>query len=576
MDMMLEQFKTIFDRPEKVKRLRETILDLAVRGKLVKQDPNDEPASVLLERIKEEKERLVKEGKIKREKPLPEIREDEKPYELPRGWEWVRLEYCTQFINGYAFKSNTYVTEGNNQIIRLGNVKNEGLILEKKDIYIPDNIANECENYMIIEDDILVTMTGTRNKRDYFFTYKVRKSDLVRKKLFLNQRVGLIRGYIPKQNYFFNVVLKSNYILNKIFESETGTANQGNIGVRAINELVIPMSPLNEQKRIVEKVDSLMTFCDKLEKALEKKVHYGELSAKSIFNAVGSVSTVKELEETLRFILLNFKDLSLGDNAVKELKNCILQLAVQGKLVPQDPDDESAEVLLEKITEEKERLIKEGKIKREKPLGEIREEEKPFELPDGWKYCRMNDIVDVRDGTHDSPKYISEGGFPLVTGKDFYGGKLNFSKTKYISKEDYEKIITRSKVDVGDILYSMIGGNIGSMILIEDQLDIAIKNVALFKRYIKDSFEPKYLMFYLKANLKNMKSLSKGGAQPFISLLILRNYLFTLPPLNEQRRIVEKANSLMSLCDELEKKIEKMKSYSNRLMESILKDSFKA
>ena len=260
---------------------------------------------------------------------------------------------------------------------------------------------------------------------------------------------------------------------------------------------------------------------------------------------------------------------------IDKLRQSILQEAVQGKLVPQDPNDEPASVLLERIKEEKERLIKEGKIKKEKPLPSITEDEIPYELPEGWEWCRLQEAIDVRDGTHDTPKYVESGGYPLVTGKDFYSGKLEFSQTKYISKEDYEKIILRSKVDRGDILFSMIGGNIGSMVIFEEDIEIAIKNVALFKKYYEGSVDNKYLFYFLKANINNIKTLSKGGAQPFVSLNILRNYLFALPPLNEQKRIVEKVDQLMALCDELEKNIEQSKKDSELLMQSVLQEAFK-
>ena len=196
-------------------------------------------------------------------------------------------------------------------------------------------------------------------------------------------------------------------------------------------------------------------------------------------------------------------------------------------------------------------------------------------MPEGWEWCRLQEAIDVRDGTHDTPKYVESGGYPLVTGKDFYSGKLEFSQTKYISKEDYEKIILRSKVDRGDILFSMIGGNIGSMVIFEEDIEIAIKNVSLFKKYYEGSVDNKYLFYFLKANINNIKTLSKGGAQPFVSLNILRNYLFALPPFEEQKSIVEKVDQLMALCDELEKNTEQSKKDSELLMQSVLQEAFK-
>lgn len=237
---------------------------------------------------------------------------------------------------------------------------------------------------------------------------------------------------------------------------------------------------------------------------------------------------------------------------IKMLKDKILQLAIEGKLVEQNPNDEPASVLLERIKAEKERLIREKKIKKEKPLPEISEEEKSFEIPDSWIFCRFTDVIDVRDGTHDTPKYVEEEKYPLITGKDFMNGKLNFQKTKYISKDDYEKIIERSKVEKDDIIYSMIGGNIGSMVLINDITEIAIKNVALFKKYCQDSFISKYLLYFLEARKQIMKNSARGGAQPFLSLAMLRNEIFALPPLEEQKRIVAKVEELFKIIDELD------------------------
>lgn len=161
--------------------------------------------------------------------------------------------------------------------------------------------------------------------------------------------------------------------------------------------------------------------------------------------------------------------------------------------------------------------------------------------------------MDVRDGTHDTPKYI-EHGYPLITSKDFKNGKFDFSKTKYISSTDYQNIIKRSKVEVGDILYSMIGGNIGSMIQIrqENYFDMAIKNVALFKPYPKQSISTEYIAFFLESKIREYQSIAIGGAQPFVGLDVFRNTLVPLPPLAEQKRIVAEIERCFALIDQIE------------------------
>ena len=276
----------------------------------------------------------------------------------------------------------------------------------------------------------------------------------------------------------------------------------------------------------------------------------------------------------------------------KQLKNSILQWAIQGKLVPQDSNDEPASVLLDKIRQEKERLIKEKKIKRDKnasiiyrgednsyyekilATGEVKciDEEIPFEIPQGWGWVRLNSYSDVRDGTHDTPQYVVSG-YPLITSKDFIGGIFDFSKTKYIDERTFIEINKRSNVQIGDILFSMIGGNIGSMILItkENYFDMAIKNVALFKHYIYNDILIKYLYLYLQSQVVSIKNTASGGAQSFVSLNMLRNYLMPIPPLNEQNRIIEKFKSLDFVIQRYEKSYRKLNNLKQELFPKLRK-----
>ena len=233
----------------------------------------------------------------------------------------------------------------------------------------------------------------------------------------------------------------------------------------------------------------------------------------------------------------------------RELKNSILQQAIQGKLVEQRPEEGSAEELYRQIQQEKQRLIAEGKIKKEKPLPEITEDEKPFDIPETWKWVRFSEILDVRDGTHDTPKYVLEG-IPLVTSKNLVAGTIDFATTKCISNEDAVAINNRSEVNTGDILFAMIG-TIGNPVLVRKDRDFCIKNMALFKPIDSHLFEMKYLLFFLQHRQYQMKKDASGGVQSFVSLLFLRNYLIPLPPLAEQKRIVAKLEQLLPLCERL-------------------------
>ncbi|WP_195428096.1 restriction endonuclease subunit S [Clostridium sp. D46t1_190503_E9] len=544
MDMMLEQFKTIFDRPEKVKKLRETILDLAVRGKLVEQDPNDEPTSVLLDRIKEEKERLIKEKKIKKEKSLAEISEDEIEYFIPKSWRWCKLPNVYSVYGNSSSKIKTNELEENGKI---------PVVSQGKELIV--GYSNQVDKVVKLEGNSVVIF-GDHTKEvklvDFDFICGA-------------DGVKVLLPICCNIKYFYW------FLKNVKIDSRDYGRN-----FKKLNEKLIPIPPLEEQKRIVEKVDSLMVFCDKLEKALEKKVHYGELAAKSVFNAVGNVSTVEELEETLRFILLNFKDLSLGDNAVKELKNCIIQLAVQGKLVPQDSNDEPAEVLLEKIREEKERLIKEKKIKKEKPLAEI--SDNPYIIPSRWSLVRLGTLAKGIEYGTSTKADLDQSKVPVLRMNNIIDGKIDYKNLKYVDSDI--KDLPRLYLNNKDLLFNRTNSYelVGKTAVFK-----GLDNSMTFASYLirielfNEMVNAEYINIVMNSNLYRISQIepeiTQQNGQANFNGTKLKSTIIPLPPIEEQKRIVEKVDSLMILCDELEKKIQKQKDYSNRLMESILKSS---
>jgi type I restriction enzyme S subunit len=265
-----------------VKQLRQAFLREAMQGALTakwrKENPDVEPASTLLSKIKAEKEKLVKDGKLKKDKPLPSIKEDEIPFEITENWEWCKLGMINNdLLGGYAFKSDRYVKKSNYQVIRLGNVKPNQLVLETNPIYIDDKYAKEAEKVELLPNDILITMTGTRAKRDYLFSLLLDIKDFNDLSLFLNQRVGCFR-FNPNVSYeFINNVLKLPVLLEPIYISATGAANQANIGVDALNNMFIPLPPLSEQQQIVTKLDELMQYCDDLEKSIKTSQQQNEM-----------------------------------------------------------------------------------------------------------------------------------------------------------------------------------------------------------------------------------------------------------------------------------------------------------
>lgn len=253
----------------------------------------------------------------------------------------------------------------------------------------------------------------------------------------------------------------------------------------------------------------------------------------------------------------------------QDLKNSVLQLAIQGKLVEQRAEEGTARELIEQIELEKERLIKEKKLREEKHLPKIAEEEIPFEIPESWEWVRLSGVVDVRDGTHDSPRYY-ETGIPLITSKNISNGGLSFDNVKYISKEDAKKINERSNVDTGDILFAMIG-SIGNPVIVNKDRDFCVKNVALFKVFSKEKLYVKYLYWFLFFEQFVIKRIASGGVQLFVSLKVFRNYLFPLPPYEEQKRIVKKVEDLLTYIEKYDKAYSKLEVLDKKFQEDIQK-----
>lgn len=311
------------------------------------------------------------------------------------------------------------------------------------------------------------------------------------------------------------------YIQSPLFQeqfSDSMTGIIGGVSIKKIKAISVRYPSIAEQKRIVEKIDELMARVADLEKSADALA-------------------------------------SLKKSFPSDVRDALLRAAMQGKLTEQLPEDGDAEELLEQIRAEKEKLISEGKIKKQKPLAPITDDEIPFSIPENWKWVRLNDILDVRDGTHDSPKYVkADVGVPLVTSKNLRNGSIDYSDVKYISIADSEAINQRSKVDINDILMAMIG-TIGNPVKVVEEPHYSIKNMALLKHLPENMPSMDYILQVLNWAVSDMKEKSSGGVQKFVSLNFIREYPIPLPPLAEQKRIVERIDSLLSNINMVEKLI---------------------
>lgn len=434
---------------------------------------------------------------------------DEVPFEIPDSWEWTRLG----FVSSYAeTKKKIKAQDAPPDLwqLDLEDIEKGGRILEHKTVgerkAVGDKTFFEAGNVLYSK------------LRPYLLKVLVAPADGICTPEIVP--FSLYGKILPEYIVAF---LKSPYV-DGVINAVTYGVKMPRVGTQTMTSLLLPLPPLNEQQRIVNKINEVMPVVAKYDTTYSK---------------------VKELNETFP----------------EALKRSILQWAVQGKLVPQDPTDEPAKALLERIREEKQQLIKKGKIKKDKHESIIFrrdnshyekrgsdevciDEEIPFEIPTGWNWSRLGTCLDVRDGTHDTPRYVAEG-VPLVTSKNLSNGKIDFTTAKLISREDSQVINQRSKVESGDIMYAMIG-SIGNPVLYQGNDEFSIKNMALFKR-VSNGMDMEYVYWFLVLVQEDMKKAASGGVQSFVSLGYLRNYLIPVPPIAEQKRICSTIGQIIPL-----------------------------
>lgn len=551
-----------------IQKLRELILELAVRGKLVPQDPNDEPASVLLEKIAVEKARLVKEKKIKKPKKLPEISKEEKPFSLPKGWAWVRLGEISEANTGYAFKSSQYLNEGT-FVLRVTNIEPNGKIDTYDAKYIDSqSAANDYEKFSLEENDVLLVMVGGS-------LGKIGVVDADCLPAVLNQNMWkLVRyGDIALQ-YFIMAIRNINANQLEITSSTHGHLSQGEYMSK-----LFALPPLAEQHRIVAKVDDLMALCDQLEQRQTTQQLTHQTLVTTLLEAITRPgSDDHNTQAEIELLFANFDTLFTTEQSIDQLKQTLLQLAVMGKLVPQDPNDQPASELLQKIAREKVRLIKEKKIKTQQPLPEISDEEKPFPLPQGWEWVRLGDVANIVSGNaFKSSDFNEQAGVKTIKITNAGVGELietedylpaSFAKefdAHVVEKDDLILALTRPYISTGLKVSKCPESYHGALL---NQRVSAIKCYSLF---ISDFA---FLVMRSPFVLKTYQDRFGGsGLQPNLKVSDVTELLMPMPPNNEQHRIVAKVDQLMALCDQLKTRLQQAQTTQQHLADAIVEQA---
>ncbi|MBB9114853.1 restriction endonuclease subunit S [Escherichia coli] len=523
-----------------IKKLRELILELAVRGKLVPQDPNDEPASELLKRIAAEKAELVKQGKIKKQKPLPEISEEEKPFELPQGWEWVTLATVGEIVGGGTPKSDNPQFWAKNGIkwitpADLYGLKGKYITSGARDIS-PAGLSNSSARLM--------------PKGSVLFSSRapIGYVAIADAELSTNQGFKSCVPYIKESaEYIYYFLLAS---AKKIDAEASGTTFKEVSGA-IVSKILLPLPPLSEQLKIVSRANELMSLCDQLEQQSLTSLDAHQQLVETLLGTLTDSQNAEELAENWTRISEHFDTLFTTEASVDALKQTMLQLAVMGKLVPQDPNDEPASELLKRIAQEKAQLVKEGKIKKQKSLPPISDEEKPFELPEGWEWSYLSDIGILARGRskhrpRNDPTLYADGTIPLVQTGDVArsNGCINTYSALY-----NQLGLSQSKLWNKGTLCITIAANIADSGILN--FDACFPDSVVGFTPYENEIPVLYFHYFMMTIKSTLEKFAPSTAQKNINIDILSQLFFPCPPLEEFHRIVDKVQNLLSVCDVL-------------------------
>ncbi|MFW1556754.1 restriction endonuclease subunit S [Vibrio parahaemolyticus] len=523
-----------------IKKLRELILELAVRGKLVPQDSNDEPASALLERIAGEKAQLVKEKKIKKPKKLEPISTEDYLFDIPSSWSWERLGNIGETNIGLTYSPKEAGDEGI-PVLRSANI-------QKGKIDLSDlvRVQKEVKDSVLVEIGDLLICARNGSKA---LVGKTAQIKALNEPMAFGAFMAIFRSCI---NDYIEVFLNSPVYRRNLDGVSTTTINQ--VTQTNLRSTICPLPPVNEQHRIVAKVDELMTLCDQLEQQTEASIEAHQVLVTTLLDTLTNSADADELMQNWARISEHFDTLFTTEESIDQLKQTILQLAVMGKLVPQDPSDEPAAELLKRIAEEKAQLVKDKKIKKQKALPPISEDEKPFEVPSGWEWERLGNYSYVFAGNaFKSGDFNNEAGTKVI--KITNAGVYSFIETNDFLPSEFSEAYYQYQVLEGDLILALTRPYISSGLKVSvcpSNYNKSLLNQRVAAIRTLDSTGFTFLFLQSPVVLSHYQQRFGGsGLQPNLKMSDVTDLFMAVPPKNEQLHIVRKVHELFALCDQL-------------------------
>ena len=552
-----EHLALIAGAPDGIRKLRGLILELAVRGKLVPQDPNDEPASELLKRIARERARLEAEGLCKKSKPVPVIGEDEHPFTQSKGWHWVRNGSLFSLRKGKVPKNLSEVKSDipylDIEALDRGNVRR----------YTTDVSTSQAK-----ESDILVVCDGSRSG------------------LVLNGKNGAIGSTLAviESPRFIQPFIK--IIFRQSFERLNSTMKGAAIPHLDTAQLilnVVGLPPLAEQHRIVAKVDELMALCDRLE---AEQADADSAHVRLVDTLLGTLiqsTDAADPDANWQRLAEHFATLFTSESSLDALKQTILQLAVMGKLVPQDPNDEPASELLKRIAMRRSESLAKGYPNPGEAGTQTKKHEKQncpknlVQLPDGWSWATLMQCAELVVDCHNKTAPYSSTGVPLLRTTNIRDGSLNSKEPKFVSPDVYERWSARCKPEPGDLLITR-EAPMGEVCIIPDGMTVCMGQRIMLIRLVQDTVAPKFLLYsLLEPNLiERVQDKPVGATVEHLRVGGVETLLVQLPPLAEQHRIVAKVDELMALCDHLKADLAESRARQERLAATLIESALQA
>ncbi|MCP4651320.1 MAG: restriction endonuclease subunit S [PVC group bacterium] len=551
--LLERHFEIAIETPGGITKLRELILSLAMQGKLVPQNPNDEPASELFKKMEVEKKKLIKDKKRKISMALSPVVKEELPYCLPKNWRWCRLrDICHDWGQKKPDKEFTYID--------VGSINNKrGVVTSKVQVLACGDAPSRARK--IIHSGTVIYSTV----RPYLMNIAIVEQEYDPEPI-CSTAFAILHPYEMLNNKYLYYYLHSPSFVEYVTVQMKGVAYPA-INDRNFFSGYFPLPPFAEQKRVVAKIDELMALCDKLEFERKERNSKRLKINTAVINQLVSKSNKLNFNKSWKFVEKNFNEIYSVRENVDELKKAIFQLAVMGELASQDPKDEPASELLKKIDAEKKKLIKEGKIRSQKQLSPISQGEIPYKLPKGWAWVRLNDYGIWKSGST-----------PSRSNSLYYGGEIAWVKSGEVKQgriQGTSESITKEALKncsldinpIGSILIAMYGANIGEVGVLEIE---ATTNQAVCACVTYSGIYNLYLLNLLFSMKENFIRQGAGAAQPNISKIKISNTVVPLPPFDEQKRIVDKIDQLITLCDSLEQQLQDSTTKQEKILNAVL------